>query len=293
MESKAGTIVVGVDGSTSSENALLWAVDQARIEQRTLTLVHAIHAISPRSMDWAVFYPEDSQEAMRAEGHEVLGRARSLVERRAPEVEVHEVFRFDDPRAVLLMLSATAAMVVVGSRGRGTLSSMLLGSVSVALSAHAYCPVVVHRPGGRGDVRNGVLVGADGSEDSRIVLEFAFREAALRGLPLTVLHCYWDTQVGPSAYYSLEPVTDLASEQLLLSESMVGIAEKFPAVVAHTELAADMPQRALVHLGERMDLVVVGVHRGGALSKLLFGSVSRSVIEHANCPVATVPVAAR
>ncbi len=290
METTSGTIVVGIDGSTSSENALLWAIDQAKIERRALTLVHAVHAMSPTSMDWGVFYPEHAREAMQVEGHEVLAKAKAMVESRGPEVEVHEVFRFDDPRSVLLTLAASAAMVVVGSRGRGALRRMLLGSVSVSVSAHAPCPVVVHRSGKEGVVRRGILVGADGSEESQAVLEFAFREAALRSLPLTVLHCYFDTQVGPSAYYALEAAPDLASEQLLLADSMVGVADKFPDVVAHTELAADLPQRALVHLSEHMDLVVVGVHHSGALAKFLFGSVSRAVIEHASCPVATVPL---
>ena len=104
-----------------------------------------------------------------------------------------------DPREQLLELSKRAALVVVGSRGRGKVRSLLLGSVGVALVRHSACPVVIHRPWNPGMVRNGIVVGADGSEESRSVLEFAYQQAALRNLPLTVLHCFPDGQAAMGA----------------------------------------------------------------------------------------------
>ena len=92
-------------------------------------------------------------------------------------------------------------MLVLGSRGRGQLRSLLLGSVGVALVRHARCPVVVHRPGHAGTVRDGIVVGADATEESLPVLEFAYREASLRKLPLTVLYSYWDIQGGTMGAY--------------------------------------------------------------------------------------------
>src|SRR6478736_648774 len=77
-------------------------------------------------------------------------------------------------------------MVVLGSRGRGRVSSLLLGSVGVAVVGHATCPVVVRRPA-RDRVRRGVLVGTDLTDDSRPALEFAYGLASVRHLTLTVL----------------------------------------------------------------------------------------------------------
>lgn len=292
MDIKAGSIVVGVDASEMSTRALAWAVAQAEVERRPITLAYAIHAVTPAYMDAAAVYPQEARDAMRAEGHQVLAAARAEVERKAPGVEVQEIFQFEDPRELLLQLSRDAALVVVGSRGRGRMRSLLLGSVGSALVRHAHCPVVVHRPGNPGVVRNGVLVGADASAESREVLEFAYREASLRNLPLTVLHCYSDLDaVSAAAYIVSEPVVDEQSERLLLAESVAGFTEKYPDVVAHTETARGLPQEALVRRGKSMNLIVVGAHQAGLVSRVLFGSVSLAVVEHAESPVAVVPVA--
>lgn len=288
MDIKPGTIVVGVDSSDSSLRALAWAVDQAQHEHRALTLVHAIAAVTPAYTDLATVYPEEARRVLREDGQRVLAAARSVVDRVAPDLEVLEVLRLDDPRSVLLEMSRDAAMVVLGSRGLGKVRSLLLGSVGAALVRHARCPVVIHRPTNPGVVRNGIVVGADGSEQSLAVLEFAYREASLRDLPLTVVHCFWEMDAGAVA--GSVPV-DLESERLVLAESMAGMAEKFPEVNVRTTLARGLPQEVLVRLSERMNLVVVGSRQAGRVLRMLFGSVSVAVVEHASCPVAVVPTA--
>jgi nucleotide-binding universal stress UspA family protein len=291
MSSKAGTIVVALDGSPSSDHALAWAIDQAVAEGRPLTLVHSVNAITPAFTDAAVVFPQDALETLRAAGQEVLAVARAEAERRAPGLEIHEVLRQDDPRLALIELSGEASLLVLGSRGRGMVRSLLLGSVGVAVVRHARCPVVVHRPGHQGLVRNGVVVGADGTEDSRVVLEFAYHQAAVRRLPLTVVQCFWDANVSSiGGYVAPGAGADLEAERLLLAESMAGLAEKYPEVKVRTHLAREVPQEALVRLGERMDLIVVGAHQDGRLNRMLFGSVSTAVVEHATSPVAVVPL---
>jgi len=290
MDTASGTIVVGVDASDSSMRALAWAVDQAQIERRAITLVHAANAVAPAYTDIAAVYPEEARVALREDGHQVLAAARTAIERLAPGLEVHELFRLDDPRNVLLELSRDAALVVLGSRGRGTLASLLLGSVGVALVRHAHCPVVIHRPGNPGVVRHGVVVGAEGSAESLPVLEFAYRAASLRDLPLTVVHCFWDVNTSIAAPIAVSPVpADVESERLLLAESVAGMAEKFPDVKIRKATTRGLPQEVLISLGERANLVVVGAHQAGRVSRMLYGSVSVAVVEHAACPVAVVP----
>lgn len=289
----AGTVVVGVDGSKPSDQALDWATEQAALEHRTLTLVHALGPMGTSGTAWldqAGVNRRDILEAMRGDGHDLLDRARERALRRHPHLEVREVLRMVDPREALLELSQDATMVVLGSRGRGPVRSLVLGSVSAGVSRHAACPVVVLRPRNVGVVRRGVLVGADGTPRSRASLEFAYRQASLRRLPLTVLHCFWDA-AGVSAASRLVAAGEegVEDERLLLAESVSGMTEKFPDVSVRLELARGLADDALVRLSQQMDLVVVGYHPMRPLAGLVYGSVASTVLEHASCIVAVVP----
>ncbi|KQW48893.1 hypothetical protein ASC77_09235 [Nocardioides sp. Root1257] len=256
-----GTVVVGIDGSPSSDRALDWAIDHATRERRQLTLAHA-------------------DDSLRGD-HRLLAHARECIAESAPDLVVNESLWTTDPRTMLLDLAEDAHVLVVGSRGRGPVASLVLGSVSAAVVRHAPCPVVVVRPGHRGLVRNGVVVGADASPSSRATVEFAYRQASLRRLPLTILHCTWGALPGTSG-------DDL---RLPAAEPLSGLAEKFPDVRARLEVVHGTPDVELADASARMDLVVVGAHHGSRLSSVVDGSVAQSVVEHASCPVAVVPIA--
>lgn len=290
MDIPPGTIVVGIDGSPSSRQALAWAVDQARAERRPLVLASAVGVATPAWPSGTTTLPRDYREALEAEARGVMAEARADVTARAPEVEVHEVIEPADPRSLLLHLSEHASMAVVGSRGRGPVGTLLLGSVSVALTRHAACPVVVHPRTNRGRVRNGIAVGADATADSRAVLEFAYRQASLSGLPLLVLHCFWDVLAEANAAHVIGGALDYQEERVMFAESLAGLGEKYPDVHVTTELAHRTPSQALVAASDRMDLLVIGGHGAGLAQRVIFGSVSVSVVEHATCPVAVVPV---
>lgn len=279
----AGTIVVGTDGSPSGERALEWAIDQALLESRPLTLAQGVDPSGSAWVDPAGVDHHAVLEALHADAVVTMERAREQVARRAPDLVVHEVVRMSDARLTLLELSEDAAMVVVGSRGRGPIKSLLLGSVSLAVSREALCPVVVVRPSPTEGARNGVLVGADGTERSLATVEFAYRQASLHRMPLTIMHCFWDARPGTDE----EPVA--SDVRLELAESIAGFAEKFPEVQARTELVRGMADERLVRASQLMDLVVVGAHHGGTLTTLLYGSIANAVLEHATCPVAIVP----
>ena len=279
-----GTVVVGVDGSPSGERALDWAVDLAVREHRQLTLAHGIDPAGSAWTDPTGGSHRAVIDAMAEDGARLLAHARAVVAELAPELVVHESAWLADPRVTLLELAEAASLVVVGSRGRGPVTSLLLGSVGVAVVRHASCPVVVVRPGHPGRVRNGVVVGIDASPSSRTTAEFAYRQASLRQLPLTVLHSVVD-----------DWPPDASDDELRLpvSEPLSGLAEKFPDVPARTELVRHDAGRALVEASHRMDLVVVGAHHGGRLSAIIDGSVTQGVVERAECPVAVVPVVRR
>lgn len=290
MRSKPGSIVVGVDGSPHADRALTWATHQSLAEHRPLTIAHTVPAGTLGFMDAAIVDGQNARSALDVEGQKVLDEARSKVESTAPELGVNTVFDFADPREVLLQLADDAAMLVVGSRGRGQLRSLLLGSVSVALVRHAPCPVVVVRPAQLDTARNGIVVGADASPESRTVLEFAYRQASLHDVPLTVLDCVSYVLYGAMGAYMAPTPADVEGERLALAESMAGMTEKYPEVHVTTRMAKGNAQEALVRLGEQMNLIVVGAHQNSRTSHALFGSVSVAVVENATCPVVVVPL---
>lgn len=280
--SPVGTVVVGVDGSESAGRALVWAVDQAVLERRALTVAHAV---SPVATEWL-----DHSEVVLEEGRDLVRRARSLALDRAPDLEVHAVISEADPRDMLLDLSEKAALVVVGSHGRGPVRRLLLGSVGVALSRQAQCPLLVHRPDGSASHRPGVVVGIDGTEDSQAALEFAFRHASVRRLPLRVLHSFWDAPAVVAGPHVLDSrPEELERQRLLVAECIAGMGEKFPDVTVDVDLARGTAVDVLVRAGAGCDLLVVGTHRGGTLSLVLRGSIAAAVVDHATGPVAIVP----
>lgn len=281
-----GTIVVGVDGSEHAQRALSWAADQARLEGRRLTVVHAAGEGDLRSAAWVGGEPTALPDLMKT-AEEVIANAVAFAESFRPDVEVVGVPRLGDPRQVLVDLSEDARLVVVGSRGRGTFRSMLLGSVSVSVAKHAHCPVVVTRPGQDVVVEDGVLVGADGTAESLPVIEFAFRQASLRGVPLTVMHTSFDVTVALESVARVPAPPD--DFRLLLSESVAGLSEKFPDVSVSLELGSGLVDECLTRGSSCRDLVVVGRHRVNSIQKLLTGSISAAVLERCNSPVAVVP----
>ncbi len=289
-----GTIVVGVDGSAHAKRALVWAAEQALLEGRAVTVVHAVGGDA--APVFRAGYPgaelQPAPDPM-AEARAILSEAVTMVEAARPGLDVIGLPRVGDPREQLLELSETAHLIVVGSRGRGTFARMLLGSVSVNVAKHAKCPVVVTRPGPYGVVKDGVLVGADGTAESLPVIEFAFRQAALRQVPLTVLHTSFDVHATAASRTADGTAPQTADElRMLLSESVAGLSEKFPDVHLTLELGYGLADEALARGRRPRDLVVVGRRPVRLLSSLLASSVSTSVLERSDSPVAVVPEAA-
>lgn len=137
MSAAKGRIVVGVDGSDSSLEAIRWALGQARLSDSDLELVSSWQFPS----QFAEWVAEDIDWDARA--GDVLEEALLAVE--TGDVQVTRTTRRGHPAKILIEASTRADLLVVGSRGRGGFTGMLLGSVSAHVSAHAPCPVVVVR----------------------------------------------------------------------------------------------------------------------------------------------------
>lgn len=136
-------IVVGIDGSEASQRALEWAADEARLRGAHLRVVHAwLEVFVDGSFTAPAVYERD---AIEQAGRELLDKAVASIPDGAPELSVDSVLVHGQPEVVLLEEAEKADLVVVGSRGRGGLAGLLMGSVSQRVVHHAPCPVVVVR----------------------------------------------------------------------------------------------------------------------------------------------------
>jgi nucleotide-binding universal stress UspA family protein len=166
--------------------------------------------------------------------------------------------------------------------------------VGLNVVRHARCPVVVHRPGDhRGRVHQGVLVAADAMPGSRPVLDFAFRMASTRRLPLKVVHYVNDLRSAHAGVPMSGQVDELTEEhRLALAESLAGYREDYPEVHLSIETQPGrVPDEGLARLSRAADLTVVGTHQRTTLDRVLVGSVSEGVLGHSVGPVAIVPMA--
>jgi nucleotide-binding universal stress UspA family protein len=286
-----GSIVVGVDGSPSSEHAVMWAAEEAALSHRGLFLVHARQRIGADELAWlsTASIPMqriDNQVQEAAEG--VVERARSLAADRSPGLPIETVIADTDARSLLLDVGSTADLTVVGTRGRGRVASLLLGSVSAALVRHSHRPVAVIRA--RDERGHGVLVGADGSEESVELVELAYREASLRGMPLTVVHCLWDGLMAQARWATVD-ATDLEADEARarISESVAGMGEKFPDVANEVLITRGAIDACLVDLSARYDLLLIGRPIRPLVLRLTMSGLTMPVVEHAHCPVLVVP----
>ena len=148
-----GNIVVGVDGSPTGELAVLWAAEEARLQHRGVTLVHARKPLSANRLASFTAAGISAREVTlqgEREAERLLERARALAPDRLVDNGVETLFYTGDARRALLDLSDSASMVVVGSRGHGRVVGLMLGSVSGALVRHAPCRIAVIRPTSEG-----------------------------------------------------------------------------------------------------------------------------------------------
>ena len=286
-DSAVWPVVAGVDGSECALDAVRWAAAEAALRRHPLRLV-AAHAWLSGGLVGDPGLGVDPRVVMRdlVRGH--LAAAAAAARAVAPDVPVEEVEAIGLPVPVLEAESSRAELLVLGDRGLGGFTGLLLGSVGVALTAHAACPVVVvrgpapDRPGPRAEP---VVVGVDGSPAGEAAVAFAFEAAALRGVPLVAVHAWQDVLVDAT----MAPLVDWdaveAQEREVLAERLAGWGARYPDVEVRRLVVRDRPAHALVEESGRAQLVVVGSRGRGGVVGMLLGSVSQALLHHAACPV--------
>lgn len=295
MSAVESRIIVGVDGSEQSQAALGWALGQAELVGADLVLAHTWNPDSYATPAMAGVVPDMIQAGALNDEAEELAQAwlddlvAATVARTTASVS--GVLASGSPAGHILDLSAEATMVVVGNRGRGGLRSAVLGSTSQQIAHHAQCLVVVVRDSAATSA-NQVVVGVDGSPASLVALREAFAQAKLRGASLLMVHA-WSTSfagtLGISGqYFDRVRASEVDEGWALLNQSLAELKATDQSVEIIERLEQGSPAAAIIEASKEAVLTVVGSRGRGGFAGLVLGSVSGSVLAHADSAVMVI-----
>ncbi len=286
-------IVAATDGSEESLRAVEWAAREAVLRGAPLRIVSAA-ALLPRMIERPEKPDLDTvADALSRDRDLALAAGAERAVKTSPGLLI-DTDRLDGPPAQAVAESgAGALMLVVGSRGIGAFTAMVLGSVSRYVATHASCPVAVVRDETTATHRQvGVGIGdLDHCADS---LTCAFEEADLREASLVAVLSRHTPQsdISRAGQAFTAPAAHAVQAEAAspLAALLDGWRAKYPDVPVSQDVVHGHPGRTLVGLSARADVVVIGRHarHGGRPGP---GTVTHAVLNHAHGPVVTVPSA--
>ncbi|MER5199953.1 universal stress protein [Streptomyces sp. NPDC002755] len=301
-------IIVGLDGSAESLAAADWAAREATQREAPLLLLHAGDPLGSLYVPYMGVPAPGAVEARRDWSAQLLREAESRLTESHPGLRI--TTRQAETEAVPALLAAVedkdTELLVLGSRGLGTVAGFLVGSVALAVVARTERPVVLvragehaedeHRPDATGAASDStayrdVVLGLDLEEPGDAVVEFAFETAHRREAALRVVHGW-----NPATVYGYGAAIDSGLGAELAEETRKGVSdvlrpwkEKFPGVEVRAQAVVGNAGRHLVDASRDASLVVVGRKRRHALIGGRIGPVAHAVLHHASAPVAVVP----
>ncbi|MFI2200472.1 universal stress protein [Streptomyces sp. NPDC020192] len=281
-------LVVGVDGSDSCLDAVDWAVDEAVRHGLPLRLVYGSLWERYEGGLPTVGHERPSEQVM---AERIVASAADRAARRDTDVKVTTDILPEDAADALVREGDHAFALVTGSRGRGLLKGLLLGSVGLAVAARARCPVVVVRGdrAGLAGTHERILLGLGDAGTSAEAVRFAFREAEVRDCVLDVVRAWrrpaYDRSGDPATATDAHEERASALLDALLEDAVAG----YPHVRTRRATLEGPAGKVLVDRSAAADLVIIGARRRTGHFGLQLGRVGHTLLHHARCPVAVVP----
>ncbi|BDT98920.1 universal stress protein [Nocardia sputorum] len=279
-------IVVGTDGSDPSITAVRWAAQTAALHDAPLHISLIVESSLGSDDDdpprpAALLRVREADEAIERAANAAVAAAHTV-----RDIAIGTEIRTAHIAGALIERSRSAAMLVVGTRGIGRVQRVLLGSVSTAVARDADCPVAVvpdDTPLWEPTDTGPVIVGVDGSSAEQAAIEVAATEASLRGVELVAVHTWGEVE--PLAAIGTDWAALRRTEEALLATSLAGWQEQYPELTIRREVVRDRPERRLLERSRDGQLLVVGNRGRGALGRLLFGSVSDTLLRSVDRPI--------
>jgi nucleotide-binding universal stress UspA family protein len=286
-------VVVGIDGSETSTAAALWAADEAARRTSRLVLLYAYVLYAYGSKEPAQPGSIPYEEAVIA-ADQLLADASDAVRRVHPKLPIETSIQREPAATALLEVTGQAGLTVIASQAKHQTVETLIGSVATYTAEQGLGPVVVLRGNAASIAATGpVVVGVDGSEESESAIDFAFDAARLRGVPLLALHAWDNNPVqGFRRTFHLSVDHDKADAEQLeaLSTALADRIEEYSDVAVHPVVQRGHAHTVLRDYAakRRASLLVVGATGVGNMLEQALGSTSRSLLAHADVPVAVV-----
>jgi nucleotide-binding universal stress UspA family protein len=290
MDNTAMRVLVATDGSEAADRAVGLA---SSIEWPAGTKIRVVTVIEPvppvPAAEWVgaaapveAMYPHEADRVAKA----ILERACDALAHTSAEVSGQMLYGRPATSILESARELGADLAIVGSRGHGTIASMVLGSVGAEVADLAECPVLIAR--GRHLTR--AVLGVDDSEFSRaaekVVAEWPiFAKVAIEVTHVAQVALPWMVALGPGV--SVQP--EIGPDEY---ETVGAATRRLKEAGRHAfgRMVVGDPAAGLLLTAEeaQADLIVVGTHGRTGLSRAVFGSVARNVMLHAPCSVLVV-----
>jgi nucleotide-binding universal stress UspA family protein len=280
-------IVVGVDGSASSRQALRWAAHEADRQGSDLVVLQSWHDPSFGGPGLSAGYEVD---LVVEDAKSALQSIVATVHHSHPAVHVSSVLAEARPARALIDRASVADLLVVGSRGSGGFFGLELGSVSTKVARRSTVPVVVVRGDHDRSAKHEVVVGVDGSACSRDALRWAAAWAKEQDKTLTVVLAWSFLEPqDPSGPGRIRPEYGERDAMAALDAIVADVLGPRPNPRIVTEVVCDLPARAVLERADDACLIVVGRHGTARWAPPALGSTAVQILHHAPCPVAVIP----
>ncbi|MFJ5098875.1 universal stress protein [Streptomyces sp. NPDC088557] len=280
-----GSVVVGVDGSASAQEAVRWAAEEADLRGSGLFLVHATDTDAP-----ARPVVRAETDGSRRTGREILDRTAAAVTARLPDLPVVRELSGGPPFEALRHAAAPSGTIVVGHRGLGGFAPLLLGSVALKVVAAATGPVVVVR-GDTGASPHGAVLAAVRDGDDLGCARTAAHQALRRETSLRLLHVWRTVRPPVGRGTARDGLWERADDHARVLSGMAGrLHDEFPGL----EIEADGGKShsvpgALVEATRHACLLIVGGQQAPGHLGPTLGGTTLALTQHAHCPVELVP----
>ncbi len=291
MTSQSPRLLVGVDGTEGSVEALRWAAHEAA--RRSCPLQVMTCAVLPVAVEAGLIGSSSASgsamDSIVGEYEAVNQRGVNLVRSFGLDIEVGGETVLGAPAYALVGAAQPDDTIVIGATSHPGRLTEVLGSVATVVSHRAHCAVVVVHGTDRKDANVGrIAVGIDGSQCSEEALRWAIEEALRCDAELILVHGWTYPYQGPKTGIT-EARDDMKLDAMRTLEASARLVrDHAPTLRCHSIISEESPAKAIIDAAKEADMLVVGSRGHGGFSALLLGSVSRTVLQHSPVPVAVI-----